>query len=126
RRLHLYLDSGWPRPPKWLDEPLPSVDHPVALDWEFGRPADRLPPLRPEGQVRQEVAVHPLDLDPVGARGLGLLDLFREPPDVGREDRGDYLDACLPHLWGSTRRSRGMGRRCPSGAAPPALRATSP
>src|SRR6266851_5614824 len=114
RSLHLYLDQSRSRFGKRLQEHLRSLDHQVGFDGQRRRPADRLHRMRPESEVGHEVAVHDIDLDPVGARGLRLLDLFGEAPDVGRKDRRNNLD--LPHLWGSTRRSRGMGlalRRSP-------------
>src|ERR1700730_9736075 len=44
---------------------------------------------------------HPVPLDAIRARRLGLLHLFRQPPDISREDRGDDLD--LAHWPGAAR-----------------------
>ena len=85
-RLHLYLDQRCSCLCERLEEQLGSQDHQVGFDRERCRFANRLDDKRTEREVGHEVAVHDVNLDPVGARGLGLFDLLGETADVGRKD----------------------------------------
>jgi hypothetical protein len=62
-------------------------DHQVQADGQPGRLADRPHDHRPDGDVRNEPAIHHVDVDPVGAGGFDGLDLAREVAEVGGEDR---------------------------------------
>src|SRR6266568_2828365 len=86
RSLHLYLDQSCSRLCERLEKQLGSQDHEVGFDGQRCCFAHRLDDKRTEGEVRHEVAVHDIDLDPVSARGLRLLDLFGETTDVSRQD----------------------------------------
>ena len=48
----------------------------------------------PDRDVRHEVAVHHVDVDPVGAGALDRRDLVGEAAEVGRQDRRRDHDAC--------------------------------
>ncbi len=50
---------------------------------------------RPDGQVRNEMAVHDVDVDPVGARGVDRPHFLAEPREIGREDRRGDADGLL-------------------------------
>jgi hypothetical protein len=84
-------------PDEHLDEQLRPLDHQVRLDRQSGRFAHRFDDQRAECQVRNEVPVHNVDLDPIGAGGFCFSNLIAEPARVGREDRGNDLDG-LRHL----------------------------
>ncbi len=45
-----------------------------------------------EGQVRHEMPVHHIDMDPIGALGFDRADLGAEIGEIGRENRGGNLD----------------------------------
>ena len=47
---------------------------------------------RAEGQVRHEMPVHHIDMDPIGALGFDRADLGAEIGEIGRENRGGNLD----------------------------------
>src|SRR5207302_9880766 len=76
-----------------VDPALRRLHHQVRLERKLGHAAHRLEDRRTHGQVGHEVAVHDVDLDPVGAAGLRLRHLVAQPEEVGRKDRGDDLDA---------------------------------
>ncbi len=46
----------------------------------------------PEGNIRNEVAVHDVDVNPVGTGRDDLGHLVRQMPHVGRQDRRGELD----------------------------------
>jgi hypothetical protein len=65
------------------------LDHQVAIERHGAHPLDRLDDRQAEGQVRDEVRVHDVDVDPVGV-GDGLR-LVGQPGEVRREQaRGDH------------------------------------
>ena len=51
-------------------------DHQMNVEGLCGRAADRLQHDRPDGDVRNETAVHHIDMDPVGAGGVDGADFF--------------------------------------------------
>ncbi len=61
--------------------------HEMAVEEELSVAADRLDDGRPEGDVRHEVAVHHVDMQPVRP-SLDRGDLVGEDAEVGRKDRG--------------------------------------
>ena len=74
-----------------LQEPVGMLDHQVDLQRQ---PRDRAQPPhdhRAEGQIRHEMAVHHVDVDPVGPGPLDLGHLLSQAGRVGREDRGGEL-----------------------------------
>ena len=63
-------------------------DHQMAVEDLRRRAADRLDDRRPEGDVRHEMPIHHVEMDPVGARGVDGAHLFAEAREVGGQDRG--------------------------------------
>ena len=61
--------------------------HQVHVERQRGEPPDGLDDLRAEREVRNETAVHHVDVNQVGSARLAAGDLFREPRKVGAEDR---------------------------------------
>jgi hypothetical protein len=57
-----------------LDERVGRRDHQMHVERLFRVVAERRHHVGAEGQVRDEVAVHDVDVDPVGAGGLGFRD----------------------------------------------------
>src|SRR5260370_13046343 len=47
---------------------------------------------RAEREIRDEQTIHDVDVDPVGAAGLGVLDGFGQVTEVGVQDRRRNLD----------------------------------
>ena len=78
-------------------------DHQVAVEEQVGVLAQRGHHRWADGQVGDEVAVHHVDVQPVGA-GLDLADRLGQPPEVRRQDGGRH-----PH--GGPRRRRGRAGR---------------
>ncbi len=91
-----------------LDEPGDQVigilDHQVGLERHRNRRADRGDDIGTEGQVRDETAVHHIELDPIHPGLLQGLALLAQPGEIGREHRGGDQDGRHP------RRSRGRVR----------------
>ena len=62
-------------------------DHEMHIERELRQLPDRLDYLGAKGEVRDEPAIHHVDVNPVGAAGLEARDVVREMPEVGAEDR---------------------------------------
>ncbi len=63
-----------------------AVDHQMDVQGQAG---DRLEPgheARAEGQAGDEVAVHDVDVDPVGSPGFGGRDRLGQAAEIGREE----------------------------------------
>ena len=73
------------------DIPLGAGDHQMDIDRQRGRLADDLDDRRPQRQVRHEVAVHDVDVDPVHSGVLHGPHLVREMTEVSGKDRGGDL-----------------------------------
>jgi hypothetical protein len=71
--------------------PVRVIDHEVAVDRQRGVFEQRLDDRQAEGEVRDEVVVHHVDVKPVGGFLDGLR-LVREPREVGRQDAGRDLN----------------------------------
>ena len=74
------------------------LDHQVAVELQFGDGPDGLDDGRPEADVRDEVAVHDIDVNDGAATALGCGDLVGEMREVRGEDgKGefDHDDASL-------------------------------
>jgi hypothetical protein len=96
RGLDVDRDVVRPRLDEVGDVPFGPFDHEVHVEHGLGRQrlAQRGDDHRPEGDRRDEVAVHHVAVDQPRACGHDLLDLRSEPGEVGGEDaRGD---ACEP------------------------------
>src|SRR2546423_1078029 len=111
-RLHLDLDDAGSRAGEGLDEEVRSLDHQVRLDGELGDPSHRLDRSRSEGEVGDEMPIHDIDLDPVGAALDRLPDLLTEAREVRGQDRGDDLDAL--HSLYSPEAARSISHRAPA------------
>ena len=62
-------------------------DHQVHVEHLPGVRAQRLHHVRADGDIRHEVAVHDVDVDPVGAGGIDRAHLLAELGEVGGQDR---------------------------------------
>ena len=68
------------------------LDHQVHVEGAIGGGRDRGQERRPDRQVRHEVPVHHVDVDPVGAGLAHEANLFRESAEVAGQDGGRDLD----------------------------------
>ena len=75
-----------------LGEHLGRPDHQVGLERQRRVLAGRGDDVRPEGEVRDELAVHDVALEAVAAGGLQRRHLVAQAGEVRREDGGDDLD----------------------------------
>ena len=73
------------------------ADHQVRVERQLRPGPDALDHLRPEGQVRDEVAIHHVDVEPVGAGPLGSPDRVRHVRMVGVEDAHRHPRAAAGH-----------------------------
>ena len=62
-------------------------DHQMHVERLLGERAQRLHHVRADGDVGHEMAVHHVDMDPVGAGGLDRADFLAQFGEVGRKDR---------------------------------------
>ena len=72
---------------KGLDGALGVLDHQVDVEGQLRIAPAMLNGPRPDGDRRDEVAIHDIEVDPVGTRLLELRDLLTQPAEVGREER---------------------------------------
>src|SRR6185295_11970828 len=77
-------------------------DHQVRVERQSGPAPEGLDGLRPEREIRHEVAVHHIEMDAIGALPLGAGHGVGEVPEVGVEDAGGDAGA---------RRRRRLGER---------------
>ena len=63
------------------------LDHQVRFQRELRDTLEGPNDQRSNRDVRNEVAIHHIDMDPIGTRRLRLLDLLAKARKVGREDR---------------------------------------
>ena len=63
-------------------------DHQMHVEEEFGMRPQRRDDRRPDRDVRHEMTVHHIDMDPVGAGGGDGADFFAEIGEIGGQDRG--------------------------------------
>ena len=81
------------------DEGVGVLDHEVAVERQFGDRPDGFDDRRPEADVRDEVAVHDIDVDDGAAATLSRGDLVSEMREVRGEDREgevNHDEASLP------------------------------
>ena len=62
-------------------------DHQVDVEGLGGVRAQRLHDSRADGEVRHEMPVHHVDVDPVRPGGIDSADFLAQPCEIGREDR---------------------------------------
>ena len=71
-----------------VEEGVDRRDHQMDVE-RLGRVrAERLHHRRADGDVRDEMAVHDVDVDPVGAGLVDRAHLLAEPREIGGQDRG--------------------------------------
>ena len=58
----------------------------MAIQWKPRHALDRLDNERPQRDVRHKIAVHDIDMQPVGAGGFNGLKLVFEPGEIGGND----------------------------------------
>ena len=89
-------------------------DHQMHVERLLGVRPDRFDDIRPDRNVGHEMAVHDVDMDPVGAGGIDRAHLFAEFCEIGGEDRrGDDERARTGFAVRLTRHSgAGNARRC--------------
>src|SRR5690606_5307543 len=70
-------------------------DHQVHVEGLVGCLAHALHHRRAEADIGHEMPVHHVDMDEVGAGSVDCLNLFAQPGEIGRKDRGGDEDgAC--------------------------------
>ena len=62
-------------------------DHQMHVERLLGVGPDRFDDIRADRNVGHEMAVHDVDMDPVGAGGIDRADLLAELGEIGGEDR---------------------------------------
>ena len=73
-------------------------DHEVHVE-RLGRgAAHRLDQDRADAEVRNEPAVHDVDVNPVGTRNVQRADLLRQAPEGGGKDRRAMTSGFMPRL----------------------------
>ena len=70
-------------------------DHQMDLERELGRPPKGLDDRRAHGQIRHEMSVHHVDVDPVGSSLFRLGYLLAQPGEVRGENRRGELHGVL-------------------------------
>ncbi len=70
-------------------------DHQVKIERLFGARPDVPDHRRTEGDVRHEMSVHHIEMDPVGAGSVDRLDLLAEAGEIGGEDRGRDFEGLI-------------------------------
>src|SRR5262245_62473642 len=70
-----------------LDEGVARSDHQMHVEELARVRAERLHHFGPDSDVRHEMAVHYIDMDPVAAGTVDRLHLLAELGEIGREDR---------------------------------------
>ncbi len=61
-------------------------DHQMTIEDLRRRPADCLHHRRPERDVRHEMSIHHIEMDPVGPGGIDRAHLLAEPREIGGQD----------------------------------------
>src|SRR5690606_14074192 len=90
-------------------------DHQVAVEHLGGQRAQRRHHQRPDGEVGDEMAVHDVDVDIVGATLVDGPDLLAEAGEIGGEDRGGDANGWGRH--GVLSAALGMGGAYPFGGS---------
>ena len=79
------LDEG-------LDEGIDRRDHQMHVEGLFAVRAQRLDHARADGEVGNEMPIHHVDMDVVGARRVERAHLLAQAREVGRQDGWGDLD----------------------------------
>jgi hypothetical protein len=102
------------------DPVLRALDHEMDVERQVGALPQVRDHFRSEGEVRNEVSVHNVDVDPVGARGLGLRDRLAEGTEIGREDGWGELQVSISFQKGGPQRGARASYECAAAAWPAA------
>ena len=78
-----------------LDEAIRLDDHQVQIERHLRRPAERLHDVRADGEVRDELTVHHVDVNQVGAGRLDRLHLLAQAREIGGQDRRRDTEGAL-------------------------------
>src|SRR5258705_1410545 len=97
RRFRVEREHGGPSGSERFDVVLRLDHHQVNVDRLVRELAQRLDHVGPERDVRYEPPIHDVHVQPVGARLQDLLDLLRQPREIGREHAGCDTDAVRRH-----------------------------
>ena len=62
------------------------LDHEMHIDREFRIPSDQIDNCRSEGNIIDEMSIHNVAVNPVGASLLDSLDFVSQSGEVGGED----------------------------------------
>ena len=81
-----------------VEERIDRRDHQVNVERLLGVRPKRLHDTGADGEVGHEMAVHDVDVDPVGPGLIDRAHFLAEPGEVGGEDGGGDQRAC--GLWG--------------------------
>ena len=73
---------------KGLEIGIAGRDHQMGVEDLLGVRAHRLDDIGAVGNVRHEMPVHHVEMDPVGAGRIDRADLFAQPGEIRRQDRG--------------------------------------
>ena len=95
RLVHLDVEGDRVRPgvQKPADVARGLGDHQVDVEWQLGEPPERRHDVRPERDVRYEVAVHDVEMEAIDARPLQFSNDAIEIAEVGGEDAGRDRDS---------------------------------
>jgi hypothetical protein len=75
-----------------VEEMIDGRDHQMDVEGQGRVRAQRLHHHRADRQIGDIMAVHHVDMDPVGARGLDRAHLFAKAREIGAEDRRGNTD----------------------------------
>ena len=75
---------------KGIEQRIDRRNHQMNVEGEFAVRTKRLHNCRTDGEVRNEMAIHDVDVNPVRSRRIDRADLLAEPSEIGGKDgRGD-------------------------------------
>ena len=73
-----------------IEERVDGSDHEMNIERQFTVPAKRFDDSRTDGEVRNEMAIHDVDVNPIGPCFIDRADFFAEFRKIGGKDgRGD-------------------------------------
>jgi hypothetical protein len=79
---------------EFVQEQVGARHHQVRLQGQLGQRPERRDDGRPHREVRHEVPIHDIDVDPISPSPRGLGDLLAQAGKIGREDgRGQFHSA---------------------------------
>ena len=103
-------DDVRPRLSEGLEERIGRRNHQMDVERLGAVRPQRLHHGRADGEVGHEMAVHHIDMDPVGAGFVDGAHLLAEPGEIGREDGGGDADGLLHARTLTLPESRGKER----------------